>query len=191
LIEQLLGAPPTRTPIPAARSLLSISALSFALALLTLTLPNWPLAQSITTRTLLDILWLDGTAKQISGYTLLGLSAAAAVLSLRKRIRWLSFGGFTGWRLVHVSVGAAALLVLFAHTGFRLGSNLNMWVMAIFLALAAAGALSGSTAALEHRKFLSAETGAALRKASFWTHVIAFWPLPLLLAVHILSVYFY
>jgi nitrite reductase (NADH) large subunit len=191
LIEQLLGAPPTRTPVPAARSLLSISALSFALALLTLSLPDWPLAKSITTRTLLDILWLDGTAKQITGYTLLGLSAAAAVLSLRKRIRWLSFGGFTGWRLVHVSVGVAALLVLFAHTGFRLGSNLNMWLMAVFLALVAAGALSASTAALEHRKFMSAEIGAGFRKAAFWTHVIAFWPLPLLLAVHVLSVYFY
>ena len=114
-----------------------------------------------------------------------------AVLSLRKRISWLRIGDFTGWRVFHIALGVTALIALFAHTGFRLGSNLNMWLMLTFLGLGLAGALAGLATAYEHRVFQSAKAAARLRSAAFWMHIVAFWPFPLLLAVHILTVYFY
>ena len=58
------------------------------------------------------------------------------MLSLRKRAKWLSFGGFESWRLIHIAAGFAAIAALFVHTGFRLGHNLNSWLMISFLIVA-------------------------------------------------------
>lgn len=190
-IGELLSAPPPREAIWGWKSLIGFSIAALAFALLTAALPIWPTADTIEARGLSDILFLDGITKQITGYTLLAFSVLAAVLSLRKRISWLRLGAFGGWRMFHIVIGTLGLVALFAHTGFRLGSNLNFWLMLTFLGIAAAGALAGLASALEHRVFSTPQPAARLRSASFWVHLIAFWPLPLLLAVHILTVYFY
>lgn len=190
-IEALLGGEPQRSKLWAWKAVAGASLLAALTALLTLAVPVWSTAASISARGLADHLWLDGFWKQVSGYTLLGLSAAAAVLSLRKRIGWLRLGDFAVWRLAHTTIAVAALLALFAHTGFRLGENLNFWLMASFLSLSLAGAGAGLAAALEHRMFKSADPAARARTLTFWLHLIAFWPLPLLLGVHVLTVYFY
>ncbi len=190
-IGELLESPALREPVKAWAVIAALSLLALLAASLTALLPVVPTASQIEARGLSDTLFLDSFTKQVTGYTLLALSVLAAVLSLRKRISWLSFGGFTGWRVFHIAIGVIALIALFAHTGFRLGSNLNMWLMLTFLGLGMAGAVAGLATAYEHRVFESTKTAARLKSASFWMHVIAFWPFPLLLAVHILTVYFY
>lgn len=190
-IEALLGSPPVRTPITGWRPAFALSVAAMILALITLAVPRWPIATSIGNVGFAEALWLDGLNKQVSGYVLLALSAAAAALSMRKRVGWLSFGSFAGWRIVHIAIGLAALVGLFAHTGLRLGTNLNLWLVASFLSLALAGALAGATTALEHRLFAAQDPAQRARRASFWIHLFASWPLPLLLAMHILTVYYF
>ena len=189
LINELLGAPPEREAVRLFKPVAIGSSLAASLALLTLLAPIWPTARNIEMRGLADLLWLDGTWKQASGYTLLALSVIAGLLSLRKRA--IRLGDFAGWRLVHVAVGALTLLTLFAHTGFRLGNNLNKWLMLCFLGVAFAGAAAGLATALEHRLRASPRQAARSRALSFSLHILALWPLPLLLSAHVLSVYFY
>lgn len=191
-IGEILEAPPVREPVKWWRILTGASVVAGIAELATLLLPVWPTASFIEERGIADVLFLDGITKQWTGYTLLALSLLAAVLSLRKRVPLLRrLGDYGGWRLVHLVLGSIALVALFAHTGFRLGSNLNFWLMACFLGLGIAGGLAGFATALEHRIGATPRAAAKVRTASFWLHLLAFWPLPLLLAVHILSVYFY
>ncbi|MEL7049506.1 MAG: FAD-dependent oxidoreductase, partial [Pseudomonadota bacterium] len=190
-IGELLDAPPPREPIAWWPTITVLSVVAAIAAAVTVLLPIIPTALEIEKRNLADLLFLDSFAKQVSGFTLLALSVLAAILSLRKRIPFLKLGSFDSWRVFHIAVGVVALLTLAAHTGFRLGSNLNMWLMLSFLGVALAGAAAGAATAMEHRLFSTARSAARLKSASFWMHVIAFWPLPLLLAMHILTVYFY
>ncbi len=194
-VSALLGGPPVRKPLRWWRPVAAASVAAVLGAILTLVFPVWPLARSIANVGLAEKLWLDGTWKQVSGYTLLTFSVLAALLSFRKR--WLPaaivrrIGDFGAWRLVHILIGATALVVLFAHTGFRLGHNLNFWLMSCFLTASLSGATIGLTSALEHRISTSPATAARLRALALWLHILALWPLPLLLGFHILSVYYY
>ena len=56
----------------------------------------------------------------------------------------MQLGDFAGWRLVHILLGALALAVLAAHTGFRLGDNLNLALITAFIATLLAGAVGGA-----------------------------------------------
>ena len=142
----------------------------------------------------IDQLWRDAVYKQISGYSLLGISVIALLLSARKRIKWLSFGSFGWWRVMHGMIGLSTLVVLIVHTGFRMGYNLNFYLMTAFLGLNLIGAAAGFITAME-----SAGDGAG-RVAAFarqwrpwltWGHILLFWPLPVLIGFHIASVYFF
>lgn len=190
-IGELLDAPPPREPVKLGGSIAAFSVAAAIFALLTFALPIIPTATEIERRGWSDMLYLDGYAKQVTGYTVLALSVLLAAISVRKRVPFLWLGDFAGWRVIHTVLGAVALVALFAHTGFRLGSNLNMWLMLTFLGLAVAGAVAGLATAFEHRVSGSPRTAARLRSASFWMHLVAFWPFPLLLAAHVLTVYFY
>ena len=80
------------------------------------------------------------------------------------------------------------LVVLYLHTGFRLGENLNRYLMLDFVALAVAGALTGLIIGGERYT----RTGYAGKRWRQWltrAHAALVWPLPLLLALHVLSVY--
>jgi nitrite reductase (NADH) large subunit len=194
LIEQLLSSGPiVHQPVPWSASILTLSLLTLIAALGTLLAPAWPFSQSVESGGGIDLLWRDGIWKQVSGFSLLGLSVIAALLSLRKRMRRFSIGGFDGWRLAHVAAGLAAILTLFLHTGFRLGNNFNSWLMISFLAVALLGVLSGGIVAVEHHLMNGPMRSAAKapRRVPLWLHILAFWPLPVLLALHILTVYFY
>ena len=136
-----------------------------------------------------DLLWRDGLAKQISGFTLLGLSALVLLFSMRKRLRWFKLGTFRGWRLVHIGISLTAVAVLVLHTGLRLGHNLNAWLMLAFSALLITGAVGGLSIALQHR--WTPASARRLRKAALWGHVLTFWPLPALLGFHVLKTYWF
>lgn len=136
-----------------------------------------------------DQLWRDGLYKQITGFSLLAASLLGLLLSLRKRFQRLSFMSFNHWRLVHVSLGIVCLIALVLHTGFRLGDNLNLWLMLNFISLIVIGAFAGIVIGWD--KLLGVKLYQKLRSWFTWGHIISFWPFPVLLGFHILSVYYF
>ncbi|MDE0423881.1 NAD(P)/FAD-dependent oxidoreductase [Candidatus Poribacteria bacterium] len=162
------------------------------LFLVLLTYFSRPIPFSATAQNLhhvIDALWRDNFWKQVTGYTLLGLSAGALILSLRKRWKWLPFGDFGIWRLIHALIGIGTLVFLVAHTGFRLGNNLNQILMMSFLMLNLVGTLGGGITAL------SAKRGSTpLHRWQNWlirVHTVLFWPLPVLILFHIIAIYYF
>jgi nitrite reductase (NADH) large subunit len=82
------------------------------------------------------------------------------------------------------------LIALVAHTGFRLGHNLNFGLMLVFLASALSGGISGGLAAATTQTVPDSPVGRiadAFRKV----HDFAFWPLPVLVGFHVLKVYYF
>jgi nitrite reductase (NADH) large subunit len=174
--------------------LLWLSGIAGLLALATAILPRVPMRETFVIGDTWFNLWFDGIWKQWSGYTLLAITGAAALIGLRRRIGFLSrLGQYDSWRLIHLGIGVVAGIALFAHTGFRLGSGLNFWLMFSFCASLIFGAIAGLMTGGEH-KLLENGVGSAKsppRSVPHWVHVLALWPLPVLLAIHILSVYSY
>jgi nitrite reductase (NADH) large subunit len=189
LIHELLGRRTVHEPVFGARTLAAGSIAAALIVLAAVLLPAWPYSTSVDAALRLDLLWIDNAWKQVTGYTLVGLAAVVGFLSLRKRVglRWL--GDYRWWRLIHGTLGAAALVVLFLHTGFNLGHNLNRWLMVTFLLVAAAGSLAGVVTARE--PVVLAKGRASTRRAVTWIHIGLVWPFPLLLFAHVLTVYAY
>ncbi|HZI31078.1 MAG TPA: (2Fe-2S)-binding protein, partial [Candidatus Binatia bacterium] len=190
LLAEFLGAPEPRTPVAGLKPLgvACVFALLFALAIF-VSAPI-PFAQSVQAGLRkLDFLWRENFWKQVTGFTLVGLALISLLLSLRKRVKWFSWGEFGHWRAVHSVLGTLTLLALVSHTGFRLGHNLNFVLMTDFLVLALVGALAGAVTALERR--LPPQSAKRLR--SFWTgtHIVMAWPLPVLVGVHIFAAYYF
>jgi nitrite reductase (NADH) large subunit len=189
LLHDLLGAGAVHQPMLGARTIATVSAVALLALLAAILLPAWPYSSSVADGIGIDLYWTENTWKQISGYSLVSLSLLIAALSVRKRIkaRWL--GDYRFWRVIHAVLGAGALAVLFMHTGFNLGSNLNLWLMLTFLTVAAAGSLTGFIAAREHTVLARGKRSS--RTAATWIHILAFWPFPLLLMLHVVTVYAY
>lgn len=152
-----------------------------------------PFADSVqSTWHQIDVIWRDGFWKQVSGFSLLGVAVIGLSLSLRKRIKWLKLGKFGWWRVVHAVLGVITLLILIAHTGFRMGANLNFALMAIFLGLSLAGAAAGVITALEaNGGGRMAVMARRWRPVLTWAHILLFWPLPVLLGFHIAAAYYF
>lgn len=193
LVLDLLGQGDAKPePVKWWKWLSGISLLGALIAFASAFLPRISLADTYVTSDVWRNLWFDSIWKQYSGYALLGLTAAAALMGLRKRIRVLScLGSYDAWRLLHLAIGVIAALLLVAHTGFRLGSNLNLALMASFLITlvfgAVAGFITGSEHELQERGLSGTDTKP--RSLSLWIHILAIWPLPVLLVIHILTVY--
>lgn len=139
----------------------------------------------------LDLFWQDSFWKQVSGFTLLGVTGLALLLSLRKRIARFNFLNFGIWRAAHGVLGLTTIAGLLVHTGFRFGANLNLCLMICFLTLNFAGGLTGLFASLESRS-----SGPTQRFLKCWRprltllHILFFWPFPVLVAFHIASAYY-
>jgi len=188
LLLQLLGGA-TIEPVRAAR-VLATGGLFAMLASLLFFLPfDIPYADSVQAGLSWDVLWRNGLYKQLSGFTLLGASVLLALLSLRKRVPRLAWGSFDSWRTLHVLAGVLTIVVLLAHTGLRMGAQLDFWLMLVFSALLLAGAAAGASMGLQHRLPLNvARRG---RSVSIWAHVLLLWPLPVLLGFHVFKTYWY
>jgi len=188
LLQELLGdaAPREKETGSGALVVASLAAGLLALGAFAFSL-DYPASVQLDWRW--DELWRDRTFKQVSGFTLLGLVAASLLFSLRKRVRRFSVGEFAWWRLSHIVLTVSALGALAVHTGFRLGSNLNLALMVTFVGLALVGAVLGAGIALEHR--LRPALARRLRAAGLWGHLLVAWPLPALLGVHILKTYYF
>ncbi len=188
LLQQLLGSAGKLQPSRGATPVLTLSIVAACCALL-LSLP-WNVLDttSVQVEPAFSHWWRDAFLKQVSGYTLLGLSAITLLVSLRKRITGFKWGEFALWRVAHVAIGVLTTVVLLAHTGGRLGANLNLVLSSSFCGLIAVGGVSGALIANEHR--LGAR---AVRLRRIWvrTHILLFWPLPVLLGFHVLQAYFF
>lgn len=188
LLANLCGASST-SAVRFARPLLWTCVAVAVLVAVTLVIGPLPVAQSVQDLRL-DALWFDGTLKQITGYTLLAVMLLGFLLPMRKHIAALAkWGDFSFWRILHTGVGVAALVMLTAHTGFRLGFNLNKVLMLNVLTLALTGALAGGVIALSHR--LSPAGGRLLQTGWTVLHTVLCWPLLVLVLFHILTVYRY
>lgn len=193
LVAELAGARVDEVAVPGRHAVLIASAAAIVVGLLVAVAAPIPYAQSIQDPLrAIDQLWRDDLLKQISGYTLVGIAALGGLLSLRKRVRWFSLGNFGHYRALHTIVGTLSLVLLVAHTGFRFGANLNMALMSVFVGISAIGGLAGVAAGVETR--LSTSIGAAARR---WrgplthAHAALFWPLPILLGLHVFATYYY
>ena len=149
LTEEVLSAAPpprpTRRPRPTRflKPLAWLSAAAGAAAAVTLVTPRIPLPDRFGS-TIFELLWFDETWKQWSGYLLLAFSVLALLFGARKRIRRVArFGSYNWWRIAHVCFGIACVLLLFAHTGFRFGANLNAVLVSTYVAALILGTLSG------------------------------------------------
>lgn len=175
-------------PERAARALL---AASLAAAALAIALPLLgPIAPSASIRgPRLEAVWTTSAGKQITGYAMIALALVTALLSLRKR--WPRFAALDVplWRAIHAAAGALALAALALHTGLHLGHRMTLALSVDFLALAAAGAVTGAITARSHR--LPPTRARALRTFGSRAHLVLFWPLPALVAAHIVAAYYY
>jgi nitrite reductase (NADH) large subunit len=188
LLAQLCGADAHPVRAFGATWLLMASVIALIAALLLGVRWDLQYAASAEAGASLDFLWRDTLWKQVSGYSVVGLSAIALVFSLRKRIKRFTAGNFGGWRIAHVAVGVLTLAGLLVHTGGRLGSNLNLLLMAAFLSLVLLGSISGALLATEHR---AARPAATWKRRAIWAHILLFWPVPALLGMHVIKSYFF
>ncbi|MEC8582540.1 MAG: FAD-dependent oxidoreductase, partial [Pseudomonadota bacterium] len=171
------GAPPK--PVSFSKPLMAISAVAVLMALIPILIGAVPLPDSYDADSLRTWLWRDNIVKQWSGFILLGVMLAAMLIGLRKRIRFFDrLGGYDGWRLVHLGIGLLAVAGFFAHTGFRLGSNLNFLLGITFILTlilgAAAGLATGGDHALRAKRIGTARKPA--RRLPTWGHILAIWP---------------
>jgi nitrite reductase (NADH) large subunit len=189
LLVNMLGSNTTLEPIRAYKPLYYGSLIFLIISLIAYLFPSVPYNTTVQVPWRWDVLWTSSLFKQISGFTLLGISILVLILSLRKRIKLFSWGDFTLWRLIHALVGGSAIFVLLIHTGFRLGDNLNFMLMMCFTALILVGSILGYVIAMEHK--LEASLVKRVRNMGTWLHILLFWPVPVLLGFHIFKTYYF
>lgn len=188
LLHNLLGASAPRQAERGAGGLALGGGLAVAAVLAFTQLPAFAAPSSVL-QAGFCWLWEDGFWRQVSGFSLLGLALLGLLMALRKRLPRLPLGAFSGWRLLHVALGVLALALLVLHTGLDGGANLNRWLLIDFLLLLAVGGLAAGWLAVEHR--LPPAWARRGRHVLLWGHILAVWPWPALLGVHVLSVYYF
>lgn len=136
-----------------------------------------------------DVIWREGQFREITGFSLLGTGVVISIISLRKRLAGFRWGEYSFWRFIHVVIAVFLVMLLWVHTGGRVGDNLNMLLMLSFTGLILAGGVLSATLGFEHH--LSAQLARRLRRTSLWVHILLLWPLPVLLGFHILKAYYF
>jgi nitrite reductase (NADH) large subunit len=189
LLAELAGhSHAAQWPGRGARALLVAAGVGLLLTAVILLVPAIPYAASVQTFPY-DTLWRNGIWKQATGFTLVGLTVLGLLMSARKRLRVFRWGDYGLWRALHGVMGAGTLVVLLAHTGLRCGAHLNAALMTVFVLANLAGAAAGGIVSFDHR--LSGSVAAASRKWLVWGHLALVWPLPVLVAFHIVAAYYF
>jgi nitrite reductase (NADH) large subunit len=190
------SSPPPRAPLLSSlppergrKALLVASIVAVSWAFVLVFAPSIPPARSVRASVVIDVLTRNSVWKQVSGYLLVAVCLVGLVISLRKRWKRFQFADVPFFRAVHGVVTAAALVVFFAHTGFRVGDGLNFVLTVGFLAAMIVGAAAGAVFALSDR--WSAVVARDRRLRASWVHILVLWPLPILVALHVLMVYYY
>ncbi len=188
LVQQFVGEAPDVAVFDFPQKILAGTSI-VSLVLLSLLAFAAPIALPVsvqTATTLWQKLITDSFWKQFTGYTMTAMALLSLVITLRKRTAWLKTFDFRHLRVIHVLLATTALAVLVAHTGFHRGSNLNLVLFWSFLAASLTGAMVGVVSGTEARLPLMMRSWR--RPLTFW-HILCLWPLPLLIAFHIVSVY--
>ncbi len=192
LIGEMIETGAKPEPLPLWKPVLALSGLGFIAAAIPIVIGNVPLPTSYDPESVRDWLWRDNIVKQWSGFILLGLILAAFAIGLRKRFRFTDrFGSFDAWRLVHNGIGLAALAGFFAHTGFSLGSGWNLALGLTFVGTILLGSLAGLATGGDH-ELRARHIGSSRkppRRLPTWAHIVLLWPLPVLIAFHVLASY--
>jgi nitrite reductase (NADH) large subunit len=193
LLAALVGVSDQSHEVAGWRALLVASVLALCVVAGYVAVEPMPFAETVSSGWhRFDVLWRDSFAKQVTGFSLLAITAMALLFSLRKRWSKLSIGDFGIWRSMHGILGLLTLVGFLVHTGLHLGSNLTLVLAFVFLAINLLGSATGVVAALE-----SSCTGAAALVVRRWRprltrmHIWLFWPLPVLVLFHVISVYYY
>ncbi len=170
-------------------SLMAFGLLALVVSILTLLMTPFAYSDSVQNPWRFDLLWIQSLYKQISGFSILALCLLAMLLSLSKRWNGFRIGKFVFWRNFHASLGLLCLLLLMAHTGLHFGVNLNQWLMANFIVLSLLGGVAAFVAAKANA--MPAKMALQVRRSVNNLHLLAFWPFPVLLGFHIVSVYYF
>jgi len=189
LVQLMVGSSEKAQPETDRNSLVATGLGVLATVLAFLLVPGLEVSQSVQQPLRLDLIWNDGLFKQVSGFTLLGLTVIGLLMSLKKRSSLLRFGSFKLWRSLHTVLALVCLLTLLVHTGFHAGQQLNQWLLFNFLALSLLGVVVSLIIGWQYK--FSPGLGQKLRSFGFWGHLVLTWPLPVLLSFHILSVYYF
>ncbi|KAA5539697.1 NAD(P)/FAD-dependent oxidoreductase [Roseiconus nitratireducens] len=193
LVSELAGATPGHTVLPGANVMLVASLVALLMGAIWMVAPPVDMADSVQSAWRnVDVLWRSDLARKVTGYTLLTLTLLGLVISLRKRWNWFRFGSYGFWRAVHGVLGTSVIVGVAIHTGLRLGSNLNFLLAVCFLSAGVLGGITGLASSLENR--LIGTTGMLVRKYRprlTRLHLWLTWPLPVLIALHILSFYWF
>ena len=193
LVCELAGVSPTPVKVPAAKTMMAASVGAALLTVAWLIAPPIPFAESVQSGWRnVDVLWRTDFARQVTGFTLLGLLIVGLIFSLRKRTGWFRLGSYGLWRAVHGVLGTAVLIALAVHTGFRLGDNQNFVLGVVFIATAALGAAAGILSSAESKLTGNlAMSVRRLRPLLTKFHLLLFWPVPILIAIHVFSFYWF
>lgn len=190
LLCDYMGGYASREPVRSAKALLIASAAVLFAVLLFFFFPSMKYSDITQNTWHIDTLWRDGFLKQVSGFSILGVSAIISVISFRKRIKKLDkLWDYSIWRTVHVFIGLIVITLLIAHTGFRIGNQLNFYLMIVFCTLLLVGALASVVISLEHN--IPGRLAKQLRLYAVWSHILLLWPLPGLLGFHIIKTYYF
>lgn len=189
LLNQLIGSDVVSEKEKGWLPLVAGSLVAMILALGTVFVPEAQVSQTFQAKGWFEGIWNDKFWKQVTGFTLLGLSVLGLLLSLRKRLGFEWMGGVFFWRVFHTLLGAACAGVLILHSGFHIGSNLNRFLLIDFLGILILGACTGLVISLSHH--MRPIRARSTRKLWSWVHILFTWPLPALLAAHIISVYYF
>ncbi|HHT00727.1 MAG TPA: NAD(P)/FAD-dependent oxidoreductase, partial [Thiomicrospira sp.] len=188
LLEEETGGKVAKQAAPYFKGLLTVGFVTFLLALMISFMPEIPASDTVLSGGY-DQIWLDGFNKQITGFTLLGLSLLAMSLSLSKRYFHKLKSFFNGMRLIHVVIGLIAVATLLLHTGNLSGEGLNQWLLIDFILVLVIGGLMAMWLGVEHKT--ATYFASKFRKLFGWGHILAVWTLPILLTFHIVSVYYF
>lgn len=188
LLEEETGGQVAKQAHPFFKGLMVFGVLAFFFSLLMVLLPEIPASNTLLSGAY-DQLWLDGFNKQVTGFTLLGLSLLAMGLSIFKRYIAKLKSLFSPMRFAHTLIGLLAVAVLLLHTGNLSGEGLNQWLLIDFLAVLIIGGLMSLWLGMEHKTVTS--VASKFRTLFGWGHLLAVWALPVLLTFHIISVYYF
>ncbi|GAB5379796.1 MAG: FAD-dependent oxidoreductase [Aliiglaciecola sp.] len=186
LVQSALNQPQTKQPVK--KALLAATFTAFVIACTLLWMPAIAPTQSVQQASW-DWLWTDSLARQISGFTILGLISLSLLLSLKKRVKQVQWLSFDVWRFAHVTLAALGMSTLFIHTGISFGNGLNRLLAINFVLIILVGIASAVVAAYEGQVVTPGFK--RIKRYLVVSHIVTFWPLPILLAFHILSVYYF
>jgi nitrite reductase (NADH) large subunit len=189
LLEELCQSDAERQKEIAWLPILFASFMAVVVAALVAFLPEMQVAESVQDKSWFEAIWNDKFYKQVTGFSLLGLSVIGLLMSLRKRLKYDWLGDFAYWRILHIGLGLLCAFTLIFHTGLHLGENLNRLLILNFLGIIVLGSLAGLVISISHR--FKPTQAMSIRKFWSWVHIIFTWPLPALLGIHILTVYYF